>query len=84
MDIQKKYGLPSEVRFCARCVISNQRPRIEFDDLGVCGVSLPSLNKKSTGMLEKVSYARCSTVTAGQTDIGMLWFHAQVVKIVFT
>lgn len=37
MDIQKKYGLPSEVRFCARCVISNQRPRIEFDDLGVCG-----------------------------------------------
>ena len=37
MYIQKKYGLPSEVRFCARCVISNQRPRIEFDDLGVCG-----------------------------------------------
>ena len=37
MDIQKKYGLPSDVKFCARCVISNQRPRIEFDDSGVCG-----------------------------------------------
>lgn len=37
MDIQKKYGLPSEVKFCVKCVISNQRPRIEFDDSGVCG-----------------------------------------------
>lgn len=37
MDIQKKYGLPDDVKFCTRCVISNQRPRIEFDDFGVCG-----------------------------------------------
>lgn len=27
---------PAEVRFCKRCVISNQRPRIVFDDEGVC------------------------------------------------
>ncbi len=27
---------PTEVKFCKRCVISNQRPRIVFDDEGVC------------------------------------------------
>lgn len=32
----KKYNLPLEVRYCARCVISNQRPRIHFDEQGVC------------------------------------------------
>jgi N-acetyl sugar amidotransferase len=45
------FGLPPDVKFCTRCVISNQRPRstvefknsasetketIEFDDFGVC------------------------------------------------
>ncbi len=45
------YGLPSEVKFCKRCVISNQRPSstvefkssikdkketIDFDEEGVC------------------------------------------------
>ena len=25
-DAEAKYGLPSEVKFCKRCVISNQRP----------------------------------------------------------
>jgi N-acetyl sugar amidotransferase len=49
--IKPLFGLPSEVKFCTRCVISNQRPRstvefknsaldaketIEFDDSGVC------------------------------------------------
>lgn len=48
---ETKYGLPSEVKFCARCVISNQRPSstreflaraedkkstIGFDEFGVC------------------------------------------------
>ena len=27
---------PTEVRFCTRCVVSNQRPRITFDAQGVC------------------------------------------------
>ena len=27
---------PQEVRFCTRCVVSNQRPRIVFDAEGVC------------------------------------------------
>lgn len=30
-------AVPKEVRFCKRCAISNQRPRIVFDDKGVCG-----------------------------------------------
>ncbi|MFZ5761929.1 MAG: N-acetyl sugar amidotransferase [Thermodesulfobacteriota bacterium] len=50
-DLQAYYGLPREVRYCSRCVISNQRPgsvvefrskpgdpkpTIEFDEHGVC------------------------------------------------
>lgn len=49
--LEAKYGLPAEVRFCKRCVISNQRPNstvehanvkdrkiatINFDDDGIC------------------------------------------------
>jgi len=29
-------GQPLEVKFCKKCVISNQRPRIVFDEEGVC------------------------------------------------
>ncbi|MGE4293775.1 MAG: N-acetyl sugar amidotransferase [Desulfovibrio sp.] len=29
--------LPNDVKFCKKCVVSNQRPRIVFDDEGVCG-----------------------------------------------
>ena len=50
-QLETKYGLPSEVKFCTRCVISNQRPNsaveykhtkeskketIHFDKEGVC------------------------------------------------
>lgn len=49
--LEVKYGLPAEVKFCKRCVISNQRPSsavefkhtkesrkstIHFDEMGVC------------------------------------------------
>ena len=30
------YNLPAEVKFCRKCTISNQRPRIGFDKDGVC------------------------------------------------
>ena len=30
------YNLPEQVIFCKKCTISNQRPRISFDDEGVC------------------------------------------------
>jgi len=35
-DLIKQYGLPTEVKFCKKCTISNQRPRITFDEHGVC------------------------------------------------
>ena len=50
-DLERKYGLPGEVAFCKRCVISNQRPNsavefkhtkdstkatINFDEDGIC------------------------------------------------
>ena len=30
-------NLPTDVKFCTKCVMSNQRPRITLDDEGVCG-----------------------------------------------
>jgi N-acetyl sugar amidotransferase len=33
---EKGYNLPKEVMYCKKCVISNQRPRITFDESGVC------------------------------------------------
>ena len=38
---------PTEVKFCTKCVISNQRPRIEFDDEGVCSACRFAERKKS-------------------------------------
>ena len=35
-DLISLYNLPTEVRFCKNCVVSNQRPRITFDEKGVC------------------------------------------------
>ena len=35
-DVIKLYKLPTEVRYCKKCTMSNQRPRITFDDEGVC------------------------------------------------
>lgn len=35
-DVKKLYHLPAEVRFCKKCTVSNQRPRITFDEHGIC------------------------------------------------
>ena len=35
-DVVAMYKLPLDVKFCKKCTISNQRPRITFDDEGVC------------------------------------------------
>jgi N-acetyl sugar amidotransferase len=35
-NVLKQYNLPETIRFCKRCTISNQRPRISFDAEGVC------------------------------------------------
>ena len=34
--LDKQLGKKEPIRFCKKCVISNQRPRIVFDDDGVC------------------------------------------------
>ena len=35
-NVAEQYKLPLDVRFCKLCTVSNQRPRITFDDQGVC------------------------------------------------
>jgi len=35
-DVLTRYHLPAEVMYCKKCTISNQRPRISFDEHGVC------------------------------------------------
>lgn len=35
-DLISKYNLPPVVKFCKKCTISNQRPRITFDENGIC------------------------------------------------
>jgi len=61
-EIEVKYGLPKEVKFCKKCVISNQRPNsavefrhtkeskketINFDENGVCDAcKVAELKKK--------------------------------------
>jgi N-acetyl sugar amidotransferase len=35
-NVSSRYSLPTDVRFCKKCTISNQRPRITFDAEGVC------------------------------------------------
>ena len=35
-DVARRYNLPLEIKFCRKCTISNQRPRIIFDNHGVC------------------------------------------------
>lgn len=44
---------PREVRYCARCVVSNQRPRIRFDSEGVCSACRFSYEKYHTIDWEK-------------------------------
>ena len=35
-NLIEKYKLPTRVAYCKKCTISNQRPRITFDEHGVC------------------------------------------------
>ena len=35
-ETMKRYNLPKKVKYCKECTISNQRPRITFDEYGVC------------------------------------------------
>ena len=46
-DVVKLYNLPKEVKFCKKCTISNQRPRIAFDENGVCSACNFAEHKRS-------------------------------------
>ena len=66
--LETKFGLPAEVKFCRRCVISNQRPNsavefshtkeskkqtIHFDEQGVCDACRVVEKKKKIDWLER-------------------------------
>jgi N-acetyl sugar amidotransferase len=35
-NVKERYNLPEEVKYCVKCTMSNQRPRITLDEHGVC------------------------------------------------
>ena len=45
-DVQKLYNLPTKVIFCKKCTISNQRPRIIFNENNICSACQYSESKK--------------------------------------
>lgn len=45
-NILQKYNLPKKIIFCKNCTISNQRPRITFDNNGICSACNFSAFKK--------------------------------------
>jgi len=63
LDLQLS-DIPKEVKFCRRCVVSNQRPRIVFNEDGVCsacdyaeykqnGIDWEKRNKELEQLLDK-------------------------------
>ncbi len=49
VNVTERYNLPAEVRFCTRCVMSNQRPKTLFDAEGVCS-ACRFAERKQTGI----------------------------------
>lgn len=45
-NVQEMYNLPGEIKFCKKCTMSNQRPRITFDEAGVCSACNYAEEKK--------------------------------------
>ena len=52
-DVKAKYHLPKEVQFCKNCTISNQRPRITFNEKGVCSACDYSVFKRTIDWEER-------------------------------
>jgi N-acetyl sugar amidotransferase len=46
-DVIGRYSLPEQVRYCKKCTISNQRPRIAFDEVGICSACNYALLKRT-------------------------------------
>lgn len=60
-DVLNQYKLPQEVKYCKKCTISNQRPRITFDENGVCSACNYRHTKNTTdwGERERELLALC-------------------------
>ncbi len=59
------YGLPAEVRFCARCVISNQRPCSVVEFRNTPGQAKPTIHFDSEGV--------CSACRFAEMKAGIDW-----------
>ena len=74
--------LPETVKFCKRCVISNQRPRIVFDEKGICGpCNWFEEKKKSIGLQEKRDLKICLTNIGKKMESMTSLFQVVEVKI---
>ena len=51
----KLYNLPERVRYCRECTVSNQRPRITFDEKGVCSACNFAKYKRKVDWKQKES-----------------------------
>ena len=66
--LEAKYGLPNEIKFCRKCVVSNQRPNsaiefqhtsetkketIQFDYDGVCDACRVAEAKRTINWIER-------------------------------
>lgn len=47
-NVRQMYNLPEKVVFCKKCTISNQRPRISFNEGGICSACTYAEYKKRT------------------------------------
>ena len=45
-NVKEFYNLPEKVIHCSKCVVSNQRPRITFDENNVCSACRFAEKKK--------------------------------------
>lgn len=52
-NVRELYNLPAEVKFCRDCTISNQRPRITFDEFGVCSACVFAKQKRLIDFTER-------------------------------
>jgi N-acetyl sugar amidotransferase len=52
-NVIKLYNLPEVVKFCKKCTISNQRPRISFDKNDICSACKFSDYKRSVNWQER-------------------------------
>ena len=52
-NVIQKYNLPHHVKFCKKCTVSNQRPRITFDKEGICSACNFSKIKKNTDWIKR-------------------------------